>query len=305
LEDILLSDVKPTAGRNIFFHEIGCHSPDARNTVNLTARQACAIESAALHNPNFQVFVLFASATYLQGDTDLKNPITDALLSYGNVRFRQLNLWRYAESTPIEDWLKSGQLFQSSYLVKHTFELLRLLSLYRFGGIFLRLDAMVLRSLEILPLNYVGADTEESVSNSVISLHADGFGHWLGELFLREFQQNYNGNRWSHDAPHYLESVLSAVCGTKDIRLMLENPDRCHGFRVFSANAFYEINWLEWFLLFEPKLQRETLERVQDSYVIHLWNHLNTDVPFEPEAAYMQLAAKHCPKVFAAAGRLF
>lgn len=111
LKDILHSDGRPTSGQNIFFHETKCRS--SATVLNLTARQACAIESAALHNPNFQVFVLFASATYFPGIADPENPIIDALLNYDNINFRQLNLWRYAENTPIENWVKSGDLFHS------------------------------------------------------------------------------------------------------------------------------------------------------------------------------------------------
>lgn len=110
LEDVLLSDVQPSPDRTIFFHETNCHSPDKPNILNLTTRQACSIESAALNNPEFQVFVLFASPTFMPRELD---PMIEALLSYSNVHFRQLNIWRYAKDTPIEDWLKKGSIFSS------------------------------------------------------------------------------------------------------------------------------------------------------------------------------------------------
>lgn len=83
--------------------------------LQLTARQACAIESAALHNSNFQVFVLFAAPTYHHSgnNSQRQQPLIDALLSYKNVHFRQLNLWRYAAGTPIEEWFNDGKLFRS------------------------------------------------------------------------------------------------------------------------------------------------------------------------------------------------
>lgn len=128
LGDVLLTKPIPVPGRSIFFHETRCHLPKRRrqrpgqspemqyNMLQLTARQACAIESAALHNPNFQVFVLFASPTYRHhgnGSQQRTQPLIDAILSYKNVQLRQLNLWRYAQGTPIEGWLKDGQLFRS------------------------------------------------------------------------------------------------------------------------------------------------------------------------------------------------
>lgn len=109
LEDLLRSNVSPTPGRTIFFHETSCHRPEEKHVLNLTSRQACSIESAALHNPNFCVFVLFASYSLLPKN----NPILKAILSYKNVYLRQLNIWDYAKDTPIEKWFNEGELFKS------------------------------------------------------------------------------------------------------------------------------------------------------------------------------------------------
>lgn len=122
LEDVLLSSVKPPPGRTIFFHETRCHPTNSHYILNLTARQACAIESAALHNPNFQVFVLFASRTHIPDNNDPRAKLLNAIVSYKNVHLRQLNLWQYAKDTPIEDWLKKGDLLSSKYvLIAYTF----------------------------------------------------------------------------------------------------------------------------------------------------------------------------------------
>jgi len=74
-------------------------------------------ESAALHNPNFQVFVLFAGPTYRisAGVHNNSHPQTlvEAILSYSNVHLRRLNLESYAAGTPMEEWLKDGRLSRS------------------------------------------------------------------------------------------------------------------------------------------------------------------------------------------------
>lgn len=133
LEDILLAKIQPTPGKSIFFHETTCpQMPSASkltqislekalkegfhlNMVKLNARQACAIESAALHNPSSQVFVLFASPRYKMFNTTTGSgdPLIEAILSYDNVHLRNLNLWTYAAGTPIYEWLKDGALFKS------------------------------------------------------------------------------------------------------------------------------------------------------------------------------------------------
>lgn len=136
LEDILLAKIQPIPGKSIFFHETSCpqmqtgatstfdknaKEPVHWNMAQLNARQACAIESSALHNPNSQVFVLFASPRYKfvnsssnSGNVKTGNEaILDAILSYSNVHLRNINLWTYAANTPISDWLKDGALFKS------------------------------------------------------------------------------------------------------------------------------------------------------------------------------------------------
>lgn len=123
LEDVLFSRVQPDPGRSIFFHETTCpHLSSMQrsdvygegvhlNVVKLNPRQACAIESAAIHNPSSKVFVLFASPRFKNSNSS--DPIIDAILSYKNVYLRNLNLWTYAAGTPVYDLLKDGALFKS------------------------------------------------------------------------------------------------------------------------------------------------------------------------------------------------
>lgn len=119
LDDVLLAEHQPKPGRSIFFLEttrVTKNISDMKsNMLQLTARQACAIESAAFHNPNFQVFILFIGPIYRYPDNSSRrqSPIIDAILSYKNVHLRQLNVWRYVEGTPIEEWVKEGDLFES------------------------------------------------------------------------------------------------------------------------------------------------------------------------------------------------
>ncbi|KAL7741844.1 hypothetical protein ACLKA6_012062 [Drosophila palustris] len=304
LGDVLLTEPRPTPGRSIFFLETSC--PLDPHLLQLTARQACAIESAALHNPNFQVFVLFASPRN-QPQDESKEPLIDAILSYPNVQLRRLNLMRYAEGTPIEDWLKDGQLFRSSYLISHMSDLLRLITLFRFGGIYLDMDVVVLRSLEHVPLNYAGAESDTHVANGVMSLAPTGFGHLLAESCLHDFLINFDGGDWGNNGPGVITRVAQTICGTKNITMMLEDRKRCHGFRVFDRNAFYAIKSRDWRHFFEPDFVEETLERTRDSYLLHVWNRNSYRTPIKvgSSSAYAKIAQLHCPRAFKAAGEYF
>ncbi|XP_030556653.1 lactosylceramide 4-alpha-galactosyltransferase-like [Drosophila novamexicana] len=321
LEDVLSTDPKPIPGRSIFFHETSCHrpkrkrqrhgqSPDLQyNMLQLTARQACAIESAALHNPNFQVFVLFAGPTYrhLSNSSQRQQPIIDAILSYKNVQLRQLNLWRYAAGTPIEEWLKDGRLFRSSYLFSHISDFLRFLTLYRYGGIYLDMDVVMLRSMEDVPPNFTGAESNTHLAAGVMSLAPTGFGHEIAESCLRDFQLHFDGSDWGNNGPGVITRVAQQICGTKDISLMLEDRKRCLGFKVFDRNAFYAVPWKHWRHFFEPQLLEQTLEHTKDSYLVHVWNKHSKQLAIKvgSSTAYGKYAEQHCPKAYAAAGEYF
>ncbi|XP_034098262.2 lactosylceramide 4-alpha-galactosyltransferase-like [Drosophila albomicans] len=304
LGDILFTKEKPKPGRTIFFVESKCNCSDSEYSIlNLPAHSACAIESAALHHPTYDVFVLVACPTIRQ-QTD---PILDAMLSYKNVKLRYVNLWRFAKGSPIEYWLTKEDLFRTKYLMVHISDLMRLLALYRYGGIYLDEDLIVFRALEHDNPNFMGAEIKISIGNSVLGLAPDGFGHMLAELFLNDFQRNYLGNVWAHNGPRLMERIMSRLCGTSDVAAMQKNSNLCHGVKVFNVSSFYEINWVERSHFFDEKYANETMKRLEASFGMHTWNHMKTKWPLSVNArsAYIQLAKKHCPKVVAASGKYF
>lgn len=194
--------------------------------------------------------------------------------------------------------------FTLSYLTEHTSDLLRLLSVYRYGGIYLDIDVVVLRSLEYVPLNYVCAHDNSTLGNAVISLEPRGAGHEIGERFLRDFQQNYNGKLYG---PSLISRVVRKICGTNSIKEMEADPERCGGLHVYNSTAFFAIPSHHWKHFLEPSSLNDTMTKTKDSYLIHLWNkssykHL---IKVGSNTAYAKYAEKHCPKAYAAAGEYF
>ncbi|XP_034471853.1 lactosylceramide 4-alpha-galactosyltransferase-like [Drosophila innubila] len=304
LKDVLFSKRKPVPGQTIFFLETKCNCTDSKYSIlNFTAHQACSIESAALHHSNFEVFVLFACPTIRQES----DPIIEAILSYNNVKLRYVNLWRFGKGTPIEEWIKKNDLFRSRYLKFNISNLLRLLILFRYGGIYFDMDVVVLRSFEDESPNFMGAEKEGTIGNSVIGLETNGFGHEVANLILTDFYKIYMENVSVHNGRQSLARAMTVVCGTNDVNLMIKDPDRCHGIKVFDINAFYEIDRLERTHFFDEKYANQTLSRLKNSYLIHTWNQVDTKWPLsvDSKAPYIQLAAQHCPRVFAATGKLF
>lgn len=146
-------------------------------------RQACAIESAAKWNPNRDVFVIFASKVGLPDIFD--SPLIDALKSYPNVYFRNMNFTNYSAATPMEEWFRTDELFLSKYLISHTSDFLRYTSMFKFGGIYLDLDVVVQQTLEMLPLNFAAAESKNFVAIGAIGFQPDDIGHEIAELCVK------------------------------------------------------------------------------------------------------------------------
>lgn len=137
----------PTKGKSIFFHETSCGS-STQDGIVLTARQACAVESAAKMNPDLEVYLLFTAPINLRNST-LKNKIVTQLLSYPNIHVRHLHFEKYFMGSPLEKWYKGGALKASRWPRSHASDALRFLTLWKYGGTYLDLDVIVTRYIKV------------------------------------------------------------------------------------------------------------------------------------------------------------
>lgn len=66
-----------------------------------------------------------------------------SLRTYPNVHFRRINFRKYSVGTPAEEFLANNTIFQSKYLIQTFSDVLRLITLYHFGGIYFDLDSVI------------------------------------------------------------------------------------------------------------------------------------------------------------------
>jgi len=123
---------------SIFFIETSCNH---KNGINLSLRQGCAIESAASLNPNLNIFVLFVAPSFINNDSDVVNK----LKMYTNVNFRYINFVKYAHNTPLNSFVTSNTISTSRWPVSHASDLLRFLTLWKFGGTYMDLDIVLMK----------------------------------------------------------------------------------------------------------------------------------------------------------------
>lgn len=123
---------------SIFFFETSCNHEYG---ITLNLRQGCAIESAAKLNPNLKIFVLFLASNFVSNKSDVINK----LHTYSNVNLRHINFVKFAVETPLQEFVKSNTIFRSYFPVSHASDLLRFLTLWKFGGTYLDLDIVLMK----------------------------------------------------------------------------------------------------------------------------------------------------------------
>ena len=134
-------------------------------------------------NPELNVFLLFLSDKGFPNATTTS--IFDAIMEYQNVQINYLNITEYAKGTPMEEWVTKGELSRSKYQVSHTSDVLRFLTLWKYGGTYLDLDVVVLKSLESILPNYAGEESVDFVGSALINLEQQGIGHLIADMCIK------------------------------------------------------------------------------------------------------------------------
>ncbi|XP_001654207.2 lactosylceramide 4-alpha-galactosyltransferase [Aedes aegypti] len=284
------SELKPE--KNIFFVMSTVIEDDI---AKLTPRQSCAIESAARANSDWSVFVLFTSARMFsyQNSTNMV-----PLLFYSNIHFRRLNMETYAIGTPLEKFFRDNSLRNSLFIVEHTSDVLRLLTLYKYGGTYLDSDVVVMDSLNELPHNYLGSEGDGYIANGIINLQVTGYGHTVAEAFLNEIAENFNGSVWAANGPAMVTRVMRKFCNVTNVWDMTR--ERCGGkMSILPPDTFFQVTYPRHTWYFEEAHASEVMEKVAGHILTHLWNKLTGGIVLRKDSpvAYIILANVYCPNV--------
>lgn len=261
--------------KNIFFLETAGASC-------ISERAACAIESAALRHPYYTVWLL--TILEIQDCRPLKN-----LLQLPNFRLLNIDLNSMVKDSVLVHWYLKDDWNHSPFRVNHLSDALRLLILWKYGGVYADMDVLTLKSFGELR-NVVARELFPDVGNSVMVFDR---GHPFLLRCLEEFSRTYKSRKWAHNGPRLLERVLSWFCPRN---LLGKLPlVQCSGVTVLPGTAFYPINYLEWQKPFQRNETAAVLRATTDSYALHLWNSYSRAATVERGSAYDMLRKKLCP----------
>lgn len=299
LEDIDEADVRPTKSQSnhqIFFLETSCSNKDG-GVIHLTARQICAIESVARIHPTHKIFVLFTAPVGFQLTND-ESDILKNVLQYDNVYLRNVNLTKYAKNTPLEEFFAKNVYRTSKYFNTHLSDILRFLTLWKYGGLYLDTDIVCLRNFQTLGTNFVAAESPNSIGSSVIQFGDGELGRLIVRECLEELKTTFDGTKWANNGPGVLTRVISRLCETNLTILMTH--EACSGFQVLPIETFAPVLWHWHYFYFREENTKDVIRLIEKAYIIHLFNHMNKHVPVRKTSnvAYARLAKQHCPDMF-------
>lgn len=166
-------DFNPPA-KSIFFHETSCSGA-------LNSRQACSAESAARANPDWQINVLFAAPVTHYA---LKTGAISVIKNLTNIKLTRVHIGKYAKGTPLQSMVSGGALNRTRWRISHSSDVLRYLSLYKFGGVYLDLDVVVVKSFDSLESNWGARAADIWVEAGAISFSRDRIGRELADAAI-------------------------------------------------------------------------------------------------------------------------
>ncbi|CAL5388635.1 unnamed protein product [Camellia sinensis] len=257
-------------------------------------REFLALESLFKANPRGCLLILSRTMDSAFGFRILK-----PLLELG---FRVLavrpNLSSLFKNTPAESWfddIKTGNKDPGEIpLAQNLSNLIRLAVLYKYGGVYLDTDFIVLRNFSVLR-NSLGAQSVDGsgkwtrLNNAVLVFDKN---HPILYKFMEEFATTFDGNKWGHNGPYLVSRVVE--------KMETEGP-KCN-FTVLPPMAFYPVDWIRIGGLFEKPTNRAHSKWIEAklfqltwaSYGVHLWNRESSRLRIEEGSIIGRLISSHC-----------
>ena len=256
-------------------------------------REMLSLESLFKAHPNACLIILSRSLDSTWGNQILK-PLTDRGFKVNAVT---PNLPFLFQNTSAESWfndLMQGKKDPGDIpLPQNLSNLIRLVILYKYGGIYVDADFIMIKPFKGLR-NVIGAQKENLVyKNWTLNTAVLVFdkSHPLLLRFIEEFAVNFNGSKWGHNGPYLVTRVVEKVQEEDDLNLT-----------VLPQRAFYPVNWTaigEWFQ--KPK-NKDELRWVRDrlmelrgqTYGVHLWNKVSGKLAIQRGSVIARLISQHC-----------
>ncbi|KAK6120277.1 hypothetical protein DH2020_045968 [Rehmannia glutinosa] len=256
-------------------------------------REIFGLESLFQTNPKSCLVILSNTL-----DTEKGRQKMEPLINLGFwVEAISPDLWALLKNTPAENWfndIKNGKKEPGNIpLSQNLSNLIRLAALYKYGGVYLDTDFIVLRDISGLR-NSIGAQSVDiygnwtRLNNAVLIFDKN---HFLVYKFIEEFGLSFEGNKWGHNGPYLVSRVVNRVAKTGE-----------GNFTILSPVAFYPVYWTRVAGFFArpndtvgAKWVEAKIRQINgSSYGVHLWNRQSSGLKIEEGSIIGRLISAHC-----------
>ncbi|KAG2686008.1 hypothetical protein I3760_10G154900 [Carya illinoinensis] len=257
-------------------------------------REFLAMESLFKVHPRGCLMILSRSMDSARGHRILK-PLLDRGLK---VKAVTPDLAFLFKGTPAKTWfdgIRSGEKDPGEIsLAQNLSNLLRLAVLFKYGGVYLDTDFIVIKPFTGLK-NSIGAQSMDVESKKWTRLNnailVFDMNHPLLFKFMEEFAYTFDGNKWGHNGPYLVSRVVERV---------RKRPG--YNFRVLPPMAFYPADWIRIRKFFQkPKNQNDLrwvkaklLQLNGETYGVHLWNKQTCRLTIQEGSVLGRLISDHC-----------
>ncbi|KAM8980470.1 lactosylceramide 4-alpha-galactosyltransferase isoform 1-T1 [Sarcophilus harrisii] len=248
----------------------------------------CSVESASRTHPGTRIVVLMKGL--LGRNSSLPKHLGISLLScFSNVEFQPLDLANLFEGTPLASWYASLNQRWHPYLLPTVSDAARIAIMWKFGGIYLDTDFIVLKNLKNFT-NVLGIQSKYVLNGAFLAFEPK---HEFIYLCMQDFVDHYNGWIWGHQGPQLLTRVFKKWCGSQS----LQDRRSCRGVHALPQEAFYPITWQNWKRYFEDISSQEFHTLLNKTYAVHVWNKKSQSVSFEVTSKVLlaRLYSRYCP----------
>ncbi|XP_045108411.1 lactosylceramide 4-alpha-galactosyltransferase-like [Portunus trituberculatus] len=278
----LFKDVMPEENRNVFLMDTACN-PTPK------FRVWCSVESWAQQNPERHVWFLLTSGR-LEGNAGL---ISTLLHQYTNLQVVTADLDDMFRNTPLLS-LFNGRKWTETWPVELLSDMLRVLVLWWWGGVYSDTDVISVQSLT-LPDNSLGFEHSKQLGSAFYSFQAR---HPVLLSLMKDMHRNFKPHHWGSIGPLAITRVMQNICKSRMMKLVRKAPVTCRGnVTLFPQSTFYPVRYNEFEYYFLPGFGNKFNETFSRAFALHFWNKMskNHQVEVNRNSVYEVVAKRFCP----------
>ncbi|XP_042326712.1 lactosylceramide 4-alpha-galactosyltransferase [Sceloporus undulatus] len=251
----------------------------------------CSVESAARIHPELRIVVLMKGL--VNYNNTLPKHLGISLFScFSNIEMKPLDLNDLFSNTPLASWYSLAQQRWEPYFLPILSDACRICIMWKYGGIYLDTDFIVLKNLNNLT-NVLGIQSKYVLNGAFLSFEPK---HKFIQLCMEDFVANYNSWIWGHQGPQLFTRMFKKWCSIRS----LQSSTGCKGVTTLPREAFYPIRWQDWKKYYEAVSSSELSKLFKNTYAVHVWNKKSEGKQLEitSQALLGQLHSKYCPSTY-------